>query len=239
MSDEPAVWVEIEPGESSCRQSQESITEELHLIVKTAYKDTTEPPLSGSTEDEISNKETELGVRLPQALRELYRTVGNNSQLLDADYHIFPLAKLRIQDRHLIFCDENQGTVSWAIEIERIQQPNPRVRGKACDGNKWLTESSKLSGFLINLVCWQAIMVQPEIARDRVPEEDLEGLENSLGFIGKEEIRSGAFRVSFTGRKESLLATYLYNTVYFYFGALKPEILESFEARSRLQFEWL
>ena len=195
-------------------------------------------PAVGLSEDAIASAEAALGFRLPEPLRDLYATMGNDPRLLDADNHIPALAELELRDGHLVICRENQGGARWALEEASLDQPNPRVRGRA-GRRSWQTESSRLSAFLINLVCWQAIMSMPETARTRLAEEDLDDVLGSLTFLGDKAVRSGAFRVSFAGHDERMLATYLYNTGQLYVGAANPEVLERFEKVSNLELDWL
>ncbi|KYF78312.1 hypothetical protein BE17_53355 [Sorangium cellulosum] len=191
----------------------------------------------GCTEADICAAEQRLGVSLPEALRDYLATAGRHGGMMDADFHVLPPDKLRLAGDCLVFCEENQYVAEWGIQAADRASPNPRVSGRARNTEKWYSEASRLSGFLIHVATWQAVISMPECSRCELPEKELKALEPLLEYIGDKKLRSGGHRISFIDRTNALLATYLHNSETLYVGAARPEALEDFEARCGLELE--
>ncbi|WP_437339601.1 SMI1/KNR4 family protein [Sorangium sp. So ce394] len=196
-------------------------------------------PEDSCTGADIGAAEQRLGIVLPEALRDYYATAGRHRGMMDAGFHMLPPDKLRLAGDCLVFCEENQYLAEWGIQPADGASPNPRVSGRARNTETWYSEASKLSGFLIHVATWQAVMSLPERSRCELPEKKLKTLEPSLEHIGEKQLRSGGHRVSFIDRHNRLLATYLYNSETLYVGATRPEALEAFEARCGLALDAL
>ena len=81
----------------------------------------------GYTEVQIQEAEARLGMRLPEALRELYLLLGKRDDIVRIYNRLLNLEKLKIVQGHLVFWTENQGVSDWCIKLENISLPNPFV----------------------------------------------------------------------------------------------------------------
>ncbi|XYI02729.1 SMI1/KNR4 family protein [Sorangium sp. So ce1128] len=196
-------------------------------------------PEDGCTEADIRAAEQRLGLALPEALRNYLATAGRHRGMMHADFHMLPPDELRLAGDCLIFCEENQYVAEWGIQAADRGFANPRVSGRARNTETWYSEASRLSGFLIHVATWQAVISMPECSRCELPEKNLKALEPLLEYIGDKKLRSGGHRISFIDRSNALLATYLYNSGTLYVGAARPEALEAFEARCGLELDAL
>lgn len=213
------------------------IVEPLELIMTVAFEGS--KPALGFSDDEISAAEARLGVDLPEALRDYYSVAGKYYEMMDSDFDLLTLEELRIHSGYLVFCEENQGLAEWGIRLDELTSANPAVVGRATDDDQWFTESSKLSAFLINVGCWQAIMSLGEKARCELPEKELSGVEKLFEPIGDDHLRLGGNQASFVDRTNSILATYLYVPEMIYVGTPDEDAIEELETRSGLDFDWL
>ena len=209
----------------------------IQTIMETAFGDS--DLQAGCTDEQLLDVESCLGFALPEPLRDFHAVAGRHQAMMDADYHVVPLDKLTVKDNCLIVCEENQWTAEWGIELKSLKYPNPQVVARPQGQEKWSTESMKTSAHLINLGSWQAIMSVEEVARIRIPEEELSSIEKHFEYIGDRTIRSGAQEVSFIDVSHRILACYQYMTELLYVGAPREGGLEALEERTGLEFDWL
>ena len=216
------------------------IVEPLQLIVATGFA-------GRSAEGEISTgqidaAEKRLGLSLPEALKDYYLVAGGYRDLMDRDFHLLSPEKLRLEGDYLVFCEEHQGTAVWGIHRNNLLTlPNPRVEGKASNAQKWFSESSKLSAFLLALGAWQALLSQEEKARCELPEKQLKKIDPLFDYIGERSLRLGGHRVGLIYRDASrpLIASYLFNSEMLYVGTPQEGLIEHIEELAGLDFEWL
>jgi hypothetical protein len=214
------------------------IVEPLQLIMTTAAFGTAN---AGLHVDAIAAAEARLSLTLPEALKDYFTVAGNSREMLDTDFHLLGPDKLRLDGQYLVFCEENQSTAQWGINRDMLAQfPNPRVEGRATNANKWFSESSKLSAFLLAIGAWQAIHALPEKACCELPEKKLtEKIEPLLEYIGEKKLRSGALRIGLIDRANSILASYLYSAEMLYVGSPIEGAIQGLEKRSGLEFDSL
>jgi hypothetical protein len=111
----------------------------------------------GVTKAAIEKCERRLGVQLPAAVRDYYRMAGRLDQLNKAHNLLFTPEKLRVEDGHLWFMEENQAVVHWGLPVKRLAEGDPIVYQRAnVDDAKWYSEKKRFSTFLIRMYDWQA-----------------------------------------------------------------------------------
>ena len=76
-------------------------------------------------EEAIVETEQRLGVRLPEALRVLYRRTGAH-RLHAVHNTLLDLEQLEMSE-HVIFYLENQAAISWGIARDRFDESDPPV----------------------------------------------------------------------------------------------------------------
>ncbi|AKU95012.1 hypothetical protein AKJ09_01676 [Labilithrix luteola] len=110
-------------------------------------------PGTADTANVDASERTEFE-RLPEPLRRLYRLAAKRqlfgqNRLVGAD-------DLVVKDGKLTFYVENQGVCEWAIDPSEADPP-VFVRGNAF-GDPWIEEATTLSGFLIQMVIYEAVL---------------------------------------------------------------------------------
>lgn len=119
------------------------------------------PPLGlehGVSEEELNTAEARMGLRLPPLLRQFYRKAGRQDDINRAHNRLLRPGELSELDGALVFYEENQAVVLWAIERDALSQDDPPVVS-ASNGEKlvWEPEQEHLSGFLLDMMLWQAV----------------------------------------------------------------------------------
>lgn len=108
----------------------------------------------------IENAETNLGIKLPQALKDFYLTVGKIELFTDAYEYFAKPEQIYIKAGKLIFLEENQSILSWAInpadsdkkQVTVYQSPNIEENEKRVE---WYEESLPLDDFLVLIMYYQ------------------------------------------------------------------------------------
>jgi cell wall assembly regulator SMI1 len=111
----------------------------------------------GCSEAAIAKAERRLGARLPEALRTYYLVAGRLDELNSAHNLLYGLGQLEIQDRRVIFMEENQAVVHWGFAVKSLADADPIVYQRAnVSGAKWYSERARFSVFISKMFAWQA-----------------------------------------------------------------------------------
>ncbi|GII04052.1 hypothetical protein [Planobispora takensis] len=216
------------------------IGELLQDVMVTAYGEWT--PENGCAAAEIAAAGERLGTGLPDALRDYYAVAGRHAELMGAGGHEHTLrihdpGHLTVEDGWLVFCGENQWSAQWSVRPDDADWSDPRVDGRAEPGGKWYSECRRLSAFLLNVACRQAVRSLPYQATCRLRKGQLETVESLLGYLGSREACRGGDWLSFIDRPARVLAGYSYITSTVRLGAVAPDALASFRERSGLRLK--
>jgi hypothetical protein len=229
----------------SKKSGGDMIGEPLQVIMRTAFPNRALDP--GFSRDEIAAAEARLNVSLPQALKDYLVVCGATREMMDENYHLYLPDGLRVEDGHLIFCEENQGIEEYGVPLQDLEEPgdfHPRVRAKSVNTKEWRNESGSISAFLLGVGSFQAVLSMDNSARFELPEKRLKKIEKFFEPVGELEVRSGSQMVGFVDRQHSIVATYmydphLYDSEMFWAGSSADGALEDFEERSGFELDWL
>ena len=112
-------------------------------------------------ESAMVSAEARLGVKLPHALRMLYRASGASQALHHAHNQLLAPAKVDFAANHLVFYEENQGVVVWGIARDRLAEMDPPVEQGQLDSRtgEWTfyPEFGSVSEFVAAQCAWQAV----------------------------------------------------------------------------------
>ncbi len=112
---------------------------------------------SGVPERDVAAWETRNGVELPGPLREYLLEVGN-MPFNRAYNRLYALDDLSIEDGKLVFMEENQNVVQWAIDIEDMSgDPLIFQRASGEDDEIWYPEEEQCAAFLELMIYWQTV----------------------------------------------------------------------------------
>jgi hypothetical protein len=238
--------VKAEPRIGRSKKSgSDTIIELLQLIMQTAFPNKTLEP--GFSRDEIAAAEARLRVAFPEALKDYLAVCGKSREMMGANYRLYSPEQLRVEDGHLIFCEENQGIEEYGIpaqDLEEFGEFHPRVQAKSVNAEEWHSESGSISAFLLGVGSFQAVLSMNNSARIELPVKRLKKMEKFFEPVGEPEVRSGGQIVGFVDRERSIVATYIYDShLYdpemFWIGSSVEGALETFEERSGFDLDWL
>ena len=128
----------------------------------------------------IDGAEQRIGFALPPVLRAFYELAGNHSSIIDAHSHILPPDKLYVSSDALIFCEENQRAVVWAIGLDKARVDDPPVVQKDIGEENWNYYCDTLSSFLLFTLCWQAVSALPSSASSKIKGNVMDRLNGRL-----------------------------------------------------------
>ncbi|MDR3286868.1 MAG: SMI1/KNR4 family protein, partial [Prevotellaceae bacterium] len=111
----------------------------------------------GLTFSEIEEIETDLGIKLPNILREFYSLVGGLDMLFINSFECF--IKPYIKNGMLVFLEENEGLCYWGVKMQKLS--NSQLNVYMCtdveqNNTEWVSEEVTLDGFLSMLLYYQA-----------------------------------------------------------------------------------
>ncbi len=111
-------------------------------------------PLEGLGDDVVQAKMLECKLTLPKALFDYYALAGEHP-INTVHNQLLPIEQIRLINSKLIFMEENQCVVYWAIDQADINSPNPIVwQGINGDIVAWHEEPYKLNQFLMAMWNW-------------------------------------------------------------------------------------
>ncbi|MBG0824127.1 hypothetical protein HS048_25805 [Planomonospora sp. ID91781] len=214
------------------------IEELLQDLMSTAYG--TWRPEDGCPRAEIAAAEDRLGFALPDALRGYYAAAGRHPELMGTGGREYTLrvsapGRLDVEAGALLFCGENRWPAQWSVSTDDHGWPDPRVQGRSGPGERWYSRFRRLSAFLINVACRQAVRSLPHQASVRLRKGDLGTVESLLGYVGSRDVCKGGDWLSFADRSSRVLADYCHITSTLRVGTAAPGALDSFRERSGLR----
>ena len=131
----------------------------------------------GISESDILKTEEKLSFKLPTALREYYKTVGNVDELNQSHNFLVELNELphilfdfrnqpealfevdenwRSTEDFLIFMTENQSVVYWALKISSINETDPIIWQIVNNSPpEFYSEEKRFSEFIVEMFDWQ------------------------------------------------------------------------------------
>lgn len=118
----------------------------------------------GFAEDELQAAERRLGLRLPDAVRELYALLGRRDDLTSNQDALLPPRRLGFDDsgQALVFRVENQGCAQWGIPVHGLHLPDPpvllRLDGLASRPEPWRPFLERFSLACVEMVLSESVL---------------------------------------------------------------------------------
>jgi hypothetical protein len=114
---------------------------------------------NGCSIESVQQAEMHLGTVFPLILRHFYIRYGNHP-LHQAHNRLILPQNLQNEKGFVVFYEENQGVVLWAIAVADFVHENPVVYESYDNGETWILHEDKerLADFLTDVSLFQAIM---------------------------------------------------------------------------------
>jgi hypothetical protein len=117
----------------------------------------------GIDENEIILAENNLKIKLPRILREYYLKLGKNKKINNSFNQLLKPKQTKFTDggNYLVFCEENQGVIYWAININDMENDNPKVYSTYDQNNsnqEWYIDSETMENFLLSAAYWNGVL---------------------------------------------------------------------------------
>jgi hypothetical protein len=109
----------------------------------------------GVAESRLRRAEKRLGTTLPSAVREFYSVAGAARETREHNRLYLP-EDLVIEEGRLIFMEENQAVVDWAVSVGSRPKADPEVWQRVNeDDAPWYSEGMTFAEFIIKNLAWQ------------------------------------------------------------------------------------
>lgn len=122
------------------------------------------PERCGWSPERIREIEVRLAVPLPAILRTCWALAGQHPGMRDGLEDLrkpeeVELYLLGEEGEALIFSEERQGVTVSFIRREHLADSNPPVFGRGAEGGPIFIQAGRLSAFLLQTLCWNAMQV--------------------------------------------------------------------------------
>ena len=109
----------------------------------------------GIAESRLARVEKRLRIALPSAVREFYSLAGAAGECREHNHLYWP-EDLNLEEGRLVFMNENQGVVDWAVSVGSRQRADPEVWQRVSeDDAPWYSEEMTFSVFILKNLAWQ------------------------------------------------------------------------------------
>src|SRR5690349_13306014 len=99
-----------------------------------------------------------LGVPVPRALRDYYLVAGRERRFNSCHNRLLPPSKWTVDQRRLVFMEENQAVVYWGVGTRNPDADDPAVwQGVNGEPIAWYAEHRKCSVFLAVMLHYHAV----------------------------------------------------------------------------------
>lgn len=106
----------------------------------------------------IERQEKKMNIFIPIALKDFYSTLGNIPLFIDGFQHFAKIEELFIKDDKLVFLEENQSVVYWAVDLKNdfiiVQTTNQDFTKDV----EWFEMDFELDKFLLMTLFFQCVM---------------------------------------------------------------------------------
>lgn len=183
----------------------------------------------------ISLIENKLNIKFPEALREFYLRYNKTGYMLNAFYIFKSLHELAVEDGILEIGFSNEQTEKYGIYVDDLSNEviNVKVKGSK-DISTW-SIYEELAKYIINSVVFQVINVLEASAVLESSEIVLEEYFTPLYYVEEKDNK----RISYISNDGHILALHFIHENIIYFGAAEDKILNEFEEKVEIDFDWL
>jgi hypothetical protein len=115
-------------------------------------------PSHGYSERALAAAEKQLGRPIPARLRDVYRLVGKHPAFTKGHNQLVAPERLAMKEGLLIFQRECQGVCSHAFREADLGLLDPPVKQRSQRGEFVYDYSSRFSSFIVDSICWEAVM---------------------------------------------------------------------------------
>jgi hypothetical protein len=96
--------------------------------------------------------------RVPLALYEFHRALGNCPDLLETEHFFWDADELDVKDGYLMFLEDAQESTVWGLPVADVSLPDPlvwrRTTGADEEHGQWSCEGGTFSEFTLDLLEW-------------------------------------------------------------------------------------
>lgn len=188
----------------------------------------------------IFEREKELGVIMPECMKDFYEYYGNNMEILNAYYNFNNIDEVCIENSALVFGYTHQKKNKIGITLEKLNSKYQSISWYSKDLKQWFSEGAVFpESFFFNIAGWQILNSLPAMVRVELTNSKFEVLQNkSFKFFNNDKRFVKGYKI-ITLKCNDVLGCYLREDEELYLGAMKDETIENLEYELNLDFDWL
>ena len=198
-------------------------------------------PITLTNRDELQQIWTNEEYPCLSAFLDFYECFQKAQDVRHAFLEFFPFEDIRIEDGGLIFARGHQNVCLVGIELSDLIYENPRVKYQRTKNGTWFNESGSLRSFLFNTVGWQILNLMESVVSIKVDDAEIEKMVGHIlfCFTTDRSVTKGSRYSLYQNKEKNILACYDEMDEKLYLAAASDGILDNFEEKYNLQFNWL
>ncbi|WP_338813535.1 hypothetical protein V9L05_19310 [Bernardetia sp. Wsw4-3y2] len=106
----------------------------------------------------IEAQEKNIEISIPSSLKEFYATLGNIPLFVDGYQHFATIEKLFVKDDKLVFLEEHQSVVYWAVDLKNDFTILQTTNQDFTKDIEWFEMDFELDTFLLMNLFFQCVM---------------------------------------------------------------------------------
>lgn len=188
----------------------------------------------------INEKEKELGLIMPESMKDFYEYYGNDSSIFNAFYIFDKLDNICIEKNALTFGYTHQKINRLGITLEKLNSKFQSISFFSEELNNWFSEGAVFpESFFFNIAGWHVLNLLPAIAKVELKNDEFEKLcQKNIQFFNIDKKYVRGFKI-ITCKCNEILGCYLREDEELYLGAQEDELLENLEKELKMDFDWL
>jgi hypothetical protein len=210
-----------------------SFASDLERLVRVAMGQF--PPRAGVAPGVLDAAARRLGTPLPVPLQDFYRVVGGLDEVMISYQRFTPPGALALENRGLVFCEENQVVVFWGVLEKNLRREDPPVHQGNPGEKAWHEDCASLRAFLHNMTCWQLLCSQSAMGVCEASPTVEKGLARRLVPVTAE---SDYEVQSFVDEPHGILACRIGSAGEFHVGARSDDDLRRFDRDTGAGISW-
>lgn len=137
--------------------------------------------------EELAAAERRLGIRIPAAMRDYFLVAGRERRFNTCHNRILAPKSWSIDKKNLLFMEENQNVVWWAVSTRNPKSADPPVfQGVNDETITWVREHRRFSVFLEVMLHYQAVSgAFGHLGSAAAPDDLHEKLKNGWKYAGE------------------------------------------------------
>lgn len=188
----------------------------------------------------INQKEKQLGLTIPESMKDFYEYYGSDGTILNAFYIFDKLENVCIENKALTFGYTHQKINRLGVTLERLNSKFQSISFFSEELHDWFSEGAVFpESFFFNIAAWQILNLLPAVVRMELKNDEFEKLcQKKFEFFNEDKKYVKGYKI-IACKYNRILGCYLREDEELYLGTQDDELLENLEKELEMDFNWL